>query len=486
MPVLVLLAALPAGPLPAQEAALPDSTTTQTAAPSARALESIVAGYQLAGEQSNLAMKNQDLELERSRAALDAARARFYPELAFSARYTRADGGRQIDLPLGQLLNPAYQTLNDLLVANGGTPKFPLLSDQSIPLQLPREQDTRLTLRQALYAPAITAGADAARAGVASAGYQREAFRRALRRDVALAYLDWLKARGAARILGDAAAALDENLRVNQSLYGSGKGTHDAVLRARAEQLAVQQQQGEAEDAIGQARSYLNFLLNRALETPLEAPVGEWPDPDAGESKQSAAMAAAPAATAEPAELPTATAPRPDLLALDSAAQAAAAQLRAAHAARRPTLALGVDAGVEGTRYGTGPRYNFVTGSLALTWTLFDGGARRAAVAQARIAERQLDNQREMLAKRIGLERQQSRDRLRTAAAGEATAQARAAAARAAFRIASRRRDAGMASTLEFLDARSELTGAELNFNLSHYTLLQRRAEDLYARGEEP
>jgi hypothetical protein len=108
--------------------------------------------------------RRQSLEVERSLAALAAARAHFLPEVTLSARYTRADGGRQFTVPVSQLLNPAYQTLNELLVAGGGTPRFTPLADQSFPLQQPREQDTRVTLRQPLYAPAIPASAAAARA----------------------------------------------------------------------------------------------------------------------------------------------------------------------------------------------------------------------------------------------------------------------------------------------------------------------------------
>lgn len=439
----------------------------------ARALAAIVEDYVHQGETSNLALANQNLEWDKSRAALTAARARFFPEVALNARYTRADGGRDIDFPVGQLLNPAYQTLNELLVANGGAPRFPTLADQAIPLQRAREQDTRITLRQPLYAPSLAAELAAAQANLNAADYTRQSYQRALRRDITLAYCEWLKARSGADILTSSEALLAENLRVNESLYSNGKSTHDAVLRARAEWLNLQQQRHEANNGADQARSYLNFLLNQPLTTPLEAPaVADTPTAIGSDGNKAA-------------DLP-AVAQRPDLLALDQAQRAASEQWRAARAARRPYLALGVDAGTQGVDYGVGHNYNFVTGSLVLTWTLFDAGARSARVSQARLASAQLANQREQLAARIGLEVQQTADNLRSATDSLITAEARVAAARAAFTIASRRRDAGMASQLEFLDARSELTSAELNRNLTHYTLLERQAEYVYARGDLP
>jgi outer membrane protein TolC len=446
-----------------------------------RSIQSIIEDYVQAGTASNLALADQSLEVERSQAALAAARARFLPEVALDARYTRADGGREITLPLGQLLNPAYQTLNDLLVASGAAPRFPAVRDEVIALQRPREQDTRITLRQPLYAPAVPAGVAAARAAASAADDGRLAYLRALRRDISVGYLDWLRARGATQIVTASAALLAENLRVNESLYANGKSTHDAVLRAQAEWLAVQQQQQEAENTASQARSYVNFLLNRRLDTPLEAAL-----PFTGATVAGATLAPTLAVAPVAEATRTALDSRPELQQLAQAQLAADAQLRVARAARKPSLSLGVDAGTQGETYGLGRNYNFVTGSLVLNWTLFDAGAHNAAIAQARVASRHLANQREQAAARIELEVRQAGDNLLTASESLATATARATAARAAFTIASRRRDAGMASQLEFLDARSALTSAELGENLGRYALLQRQAEYDYARGDLP
>ena len=147
---------------------------------------------------------------------------------------------------------------------------------------------------------------------------------------------------------------------------------------------------------------------------------------------------------------------------------------------------MGVDAGTQGADYGLGRNYNYSTASLVATWTLFDGGARAAAISQARLSGAQLRNQQQLAAARVELEVRQAYDNLRTAQDSLATGQARGAAARAAFAIASHRRDAGMASALEFLDARSALTGAELNENQSRCALLQRQYEFDYARGDSP
>lgn len=443
------------------------SPATPAAAATLRDLESVAQEYVAAALDSNLALQGQRLEVQRAEAALDAARARFLPELALQSRYTRADGGRSIEFPVGTLLNPAYQTLNDLLVAQGQLPRFTALPDVSIPFQREREQDTRITLRQPLYAPAIPAAARAQRELLRSATAAERAVSARLRRDVYLAYLNWLKAQRARDLLNATRKVLDENLRVNESLLRNGRITQDQVLRAQTEQLAVAQQLREAHSNIDQARSYVNFLLNRPLDTALE------------DARDTAVDVPLPIADG----LQRAAELRPELQQLDALAAAADAQRSIARAALRPSVALGIDAGTQGESWHLGPGYNFATASLVMSWKFFDGGANRAEAQRAGLAARQARLQQQSLAQQIGLEQQQAQDRLAASTDSIGVAQARATAARDALRIAARKRDAGSINQVEFLDARSALTAAELSLIVTRFELLQRRVELQYAIG---
>ena len=155
--------------------------------------------------------------------------------------------------------------------------------------------------------------------------------------------------------------------------------------------------------------------------------------------------------------------------------------MQLAKAERWPTLSLGADGGIQGEEYEFGRGSNYSTVSLLLNWTFFDGGARRAGVRQANAMARRTATQLDELTQQVQLEVQQSLDRLNTSADSLATADARSEAARAAFRIASRKRDEGAISQVEFIDARSSLTGAELNLNVTRFEVLARQAELDYA-----
>lgn len=435
--------------------------------PAASDFDTVVSNYVAEGLHSNLALQGQTLEVDKAAEALAEARARFFPQLSFEARYTRADGGRVIDVPLGTALNSAYSTLNELLVAQGQPARFPQISDTSIPFLRTEEQDTRLVFRQPLYAPAIPAAVRAQRALLDASSFNRMAIARTLRRDITVSYVDWLKARSSVEIVAASEALLQENLRVNESLFSNGKITEDLVLRAKAELLDVKQQKREAENLATQAQSYFNFLLNRQLQTTIEV--------TSPPNQASATEAALEQLWSMALDR------RPEIAQAEHLRRASEEQVRIARKQKWPTLSLGVDAGMQGEDYRFGDGYNFGTASLIFTWRVFDGGGDSARVHQARAAEKQLVLRQEEIAQQIRLEVQQSYDRLNTARDSLATAAARAEAARAAFRIASRKRDEGVISQVEFIDARSTLTSAELNLNLTRFNVLARRAELEYA-----
>ena len=416
---------------------------------------------------SNLALHEDSLQVAQNMAALDEARAHFLPTVSFDARYTRAEGGRQVDIPVGSLVNPIYSTLNQLLSAQRRPAPFGTVPDQTILFQREREQDTRFAVRQALFAPAIPAAVRAQRAQLEASQFNHVAVARRLKRDVTVAYLNWLKATRTIDIVRASLEELNENVRVNESLFNNGKTTHDQVSRAHAEQLDVQQQLRDAQNGESQARSYVNFLLNRSLDQPLEA----------AEVEQEIRQRGHDLAQLRAAALRD----RPEIAQLDRSIAAAQSQIQVARASRLPTLSLGVDAGINDETYDFGRGSNFGMVSLLLHWQFFDGGATRAQEDGARAAARRVATQRDEVAQQIQLEVEQALDQLETSADSIATAAARVEAANDSFRIASRKRDEGVINQVEFIDARSALTGAEMNLNVTRFDLLSRQAELDYA-----
>lgn len=401
--------------------------------------------------RSNLALAGQAIEVERAEARLAEARSRFLPRLDLAARYSVADGGRTIDVPIGDLLNGAYATLNQYLSNQGMPPRFGSVANQSIPLLRASEQETKLRLTQPLYAPAISRGAQAARSGLVAREAQRTAYKRQLRAEVHEAYFRHAQAVVGVAIYASARELVEESLRVNRALAAQDKATGDVVLRAQAEAAAVHQQLADAAKSRDLARSYLNFLLNRPLATPV---------PELAES-----VASDYSRVLEQIELPGLdTTRREELAALDAARSAARASADALAARRRPTLALAVESGIQGESYRTRTEARYSMGSVVLDWNLFDGAERSNATAQARAEERRVALQQEETRLQLDLQLQEARDEFLVARSALTTAALRRDVAREAHRLIARRETEGMASQVAVLDSRTALTSAELNF----------------------
>lgn len=415
------------------------------------AIPAAAAAYVAEAFERNVALQGRLPDLEQARARLDEVRSAYQPRVDLVARYTRADGGRTIGFPTGDLLNGAYRTLNDYLRSQGQPGVFPQVANQSIALLRDREQESKVRVVQPLYRPEISRGVRAGRAALLSREAQLAAYRRELRLTVLTAYHGYLQSEAAVEILASAAQLTAEAVRVNRLLAEAGKVTEDRVLRAEADDLAVAQQRAEARRDGNSARSFLNFLVNRPLATPIDrAPEVEL-------------QALADALLS--GDIPSALSPdrREELQALKSAVAAAVASEDAQRARRWPTLALAVEGGIQGPGYQTGGDAGFLQGSLVAEVNLWDGRERHSRIRQARAEVRKMELQLEETRQQLVLQLQQAGDEVEAAVAAHRASQARSRAASRAFELVAQRDREGLANQLTFLDARNERTRAEIN-----------------------
>src|SRR5512133_1926026 len=88
--------------------------------------QTILDDYRRSGIENNLALQQKQSNYELSMQQLKQARGLFFPSLSLNARYTVSEGGRVIEFPVGDLLNPVYSTLNQLTASS----QFPVLENQ--------------------------------------------------------------------------------------------------------------------------------------------------------------------------------------------------------------------------------------------------------------------------------------------------------------------------------------------------------------------
>ena len=426
---------------------------------------------------ANLELDGAAAAVAQRSAALDQARALYLPTLDLSGRYTRATGGRTIEFPVGDLLNPVYATLNQITKSSA----FPTLKNQEIEFQRTREQDTHLSFTQPLYDPRISAGRAAARSEYEEASAGRAALAGRIERDMREAYYKWLQARVQIEILDATYELAAENKRVNDSLYRNGKITRDLVFRAEADQLEVEQSQLGARNTESLAKSYVNLLRNAPFDR--ELPVSSASEPDI-EGLRARLLRRSGEADNSLASLQNAAMEhRQELRQLDAAEAAALASERLARAAFKPKLAFSMDAGTQGESYGFSSDDRYLLASVVLKFNFFAGGGDQAGIASARASMREARASRDLQAQQIRLEVQQALQDLELASASLDTAAKRVEAADGAFHIAARKRDLGQINQAEFIDSRRTMTDAQLNLNVTRFAALSSLAELEYALG---
>jgi outer membrane protein len=430
---------------------------------------------------ANLELRQSDTRLAQRLAAIEQARARFLPEIDFGFRYSRADGGRTIDVPVGDLLNPAYDAIDELLEAAGETPRFGAIENTSIQLLREREQRTALTVTQPLYDARLAAAERAAQHEYVASTQARGSLLGRLLRDVRQGYFTLLAAEEAVRILDASRELAHSNLSVNESLYRNGRVTRDLVFRAEADLLEIEQQQLEARNLVRQALG----LVNALRDAPLTAPVTTVAIDAAAVTHYRERFAARLAGREPDLDLLSELAldRRRELAGFDAAIAAGEARQDLARAAFKPQIALGIDAGFEDDTFSYGADTRFVLASVIVRWSLYSGGGDRARVREAAALVDELRATRDVAAQQIRLEVQRALDDLEVADASIETAEKRVAAADGSFRIASRKRDLGTINQTEFIDARRALTSASLNLNVTRARFLGRLAELEYATG---
>lgn len=411
----------------------------------------VLDNYIQEGFANNLSLKQKQLNYSRSLQLLNQAKALFFPDLGFSARFTVADGGRSIDFPVGDLLNPVYSTLNQLTHSQ----QFPQVENQKVYFIRPTEQETKFSLLQPLFRPDIFFNYRIQKDLSDAVFIDVEIYKRELVKEIKTACFNYLKTVKALDLFDQTLAVVRENVRVNESLFANDKVTMDVVYRSRAELSKVERQLAEARDYHERARSYFNFLLNK----PLKSEIATLSDSLLQMREQ----------LPEEQALHTALENREELRQLSKYQSASANNVRLYRFNQAPTLGLGVDYGIQGENYAIGPDSDFLFASVVLRWSIFKGFENRSKIREASIGQDILEKQYEEVRNQISLQVTDSWYGEVTARETVTAALAENESASRAFELISKRYYQGQTSLLEFIDARSDMTSAGLSLIIARY-----------------
>jgi outer membrane protein TolC len=211
------------------------------------------------GISSNLTLKQEGFLLEKAIFALEEAKRLRQPNVNFSTTYTLGAGGRSIDFPIGDLLNPVYTTLNALTKSN----KFPQLENQKVVLNPYNFYDAKFRTTYPLVNAEIKINEKAKAQAIPLKQAEINVYKRELVKEIKTAYFRYSQATQGIQIFENALRLLSELKRVNQSLVNNGVSNTSVLVRSNAEIAKLEAQLYEAQNNQKNAAAYFNFLLNK-------------------------------------------------------------------------------------------------------------------------------------------------------------------------------------------------------------------------------
>ncbi len=408
--------------------------------------------YVRLGIEQNLALRQQRVKQDQTAEEAREAFGAMLPSITFDTRYSEFSGDR---LDFGDLINPAYAGLNQVTGQN----RYPT----NLSLKIPNKQETRLRLIQPILQPRALFGYRIRRELRDAESAQLEIATRDLIAEIKTAYFNYAKSVHVVELYAQTLQLLEENLRVSQKLVENQQATLDVVYRAKAELSDIEQKKADAERQLSDARRYFNFLLNR-------------PDDDAIvlDSDTLAGISLVPSIDSV---MRSGAGRRPEVRQIERGMAAARNNVKFNNSAYLPTVALAVDFGFQGENYRLDGRNDMTTVSVVASWNLFNGGQDRARRRQAALDSQRLSLKKEELLRLIDLQVHQAYGAAITAQEAQSVSRDRLESARRSFELVSRKYAEGMASQVEYLDARTNYTASAINQILTTYDFMIKYAQ---------
>ena len=409
--------------------------------------QGILKEYIELGIENNLVLQEKDISIEKSILALQDAKSYFLPAVDFGMTYNLAKGGRKINFPVGDLLNEAYSTLNELTQSS----QFPQLENVNVNFLPNNFYDARFRVSMPIINPDLSYQKDIREKQVQVTEYDLAIYKATLIQDIKLAYYDYCTAHTAIEVIASSKELVEHNLRDNESLLKNGTGLHASVLRAESEVENINALMIEAENREKNAIYYLNFLLNRPLDSPLvfEEQAPDWDLISTLTQEENLSG-------------------RPELLQISTYQDIQETQLKASQNFWIPRLNTFADLGSQAFNFEFSSQNSaYVFFGLNLSMPVFQGGRNRNQIQRS---------QQNLLENKLNLDLKLAKNQLKTSEASYRSAEKKTESSSAYLRLVDRGFKEGANSLIEFIDARNQYTQAALQKTINAYALLKAQA----------
>ena len=408
--------------------------------------------------QNSHALKEKQFVLERNLLALEEAKRLYYPSVNLNGTYTLAAGGRRLEFPIGDLLNPVYSTLNQMTNSN----QFPQVDNVNELLAPNNFYDIKVRAQQPIINAEIKINRSIKNAQVSLQEIDMQVYRRELAKNVKLAYYQYLQAREAAQIYQNATQLLQESKRVNESLVRNDKAIPSVITRTNSEIAAVEAQAVEARNQQRNAAAYFNHLLGRSLDQPIAI--------DTIQIVQGGDRIL----VSEQEGRPFIFENREEIAQLNKAQEINKLVVNLEETYRKPKLGAQLDVGSQAFGLDVGP---YALLGISLEIPLWTANRNKLQVQQAASNVSALNEQIAQVKDQIQLQIRIAQNAVQAEQDILKSYDTQQDAARQYYRDTFRRYKEGVTSYIELLDARTQVTNLDVRRSIAYYNVLMRKAE---------
>ncbi|CAD0000475.1 TolC family protein [Flavobacterium salmonis] len=400
--------------------------------------------YIAAGLKNNEVIKQHNFDINKSMYALKEAHALFYPTVSLNGSYTKAQGGRTIDIPIGDMLNPVYSTLNQITNSNA----FPALENQSVLINPDNFYDAKIHTTMPLLNFEIIYNKRIKTQQASLQKTELEIYQRELVKEIKIAYYKYLQSVEGVKIYEDALALVKENQRVNQSLFKNDKINRTAVLRSDNEVKRIQANLETAIQNSKNAQSYFNFLLNQKLDTAIETDQNETLPAEAiSENTQS----------------------REELQKLTTVKELNDNVSKLTQSYWFPKVNGFADFGIQDFDFEADKQSRYYFAGVGLEWNIFSGNKNKFKLKQAEEDSKKISSQIDNVKQQLLLQFQVSQNNLKSALEQYYADKSQKESAKKYNEDITKLYKEGQAIYIELLDAQNQWVNAQLNTNIALY-----------------
>lgn len=406
-------------------------------------------GYVREGLTSNLVVQQRAVSLQQAQAAVQIARSYFLPSVNLLADYTSGDGGRSISLPVGDLLNPVYASLNQLTQSDG----FPQIDNVNQNFFPKNFYDARVRTSLPILNTDLYLSRTIRSQQAVLQQQDLDAYRRQLVLEIKSAYFNYLSAVQAVKIYESALTLVSKNVEVNESLLRNGRSLPANYLRSKSESEKVKADLTSAQNRVSNARKYFNFLLNRELDSPIDESFPETNNVTADSTAN-------------------ATSRREELQMLETTRGIYESTLRMNRLARVPKINAYLDLGSQASdwKFNHDARYYLV--GVQFSMPLFQGMRTNLTIRQSRLELEKTEFNLKNTERQLTMATDVARNDLQTTTRNLQAAHEQLRSAQSYFNLVEKGYGQGVNTLIEYLDARNQLTSSQLQQSVRRFEML--------------